>query len=70
MRNQASVSILDSKHSMVASDYGQIQFTDYGISGIPVFQVSSKIYPYLLKHKKTCLTDLTARIDLFPYAER
>lgn len=69
MRNQASVSIFDSKHSMIASDQGQIQFTDYGISGIPVFQVSSKIYPYLLKHNHARLTDLTARIDLFPYEE-
>ena len=69
MRNQASVSILDSKYSMIASDQGQIQFTDYGISGIPVFQVSSKIYPYLLKHNHARLTDLTARIDLFPYEE-
>lgn len=69
MRNQASVSILDSKHSMIASDQGQIQFTDYGISGIPVFQVSSQIYPYLLKHGNAHLSDLTARIDLFPYEE-
>ena len=25
---------------VVAEDTGEIQFTDYGISGIPVFQVS------------------------------
>lgn len=70
MRNQAGVSILDSNLSLIANAQGQIQFTDYGISGIPVFQVSSKIYPYLMKHKNTCLTDLTVGIDLFPYVEQ
>lgn len=69
MRNQACVSILASNHSLIASNQGQIQFTDYGLSGIPVFQVSSQIYPYLMKHKNTKLTDLTAKIDLFPYLE-
>lgn len=69
MRNQANINILDSNHTLIASHYGQIQFTDYGLSGIPVFQVSSKIYPYLLKHKNTKISDLTARIDLFPYLE-
>lgn len=70
MRNQAGISIYDSHHSLIANDQGQIQFTDYGISGIPVFQVSSKIYPYLLHHKNICMTDLTAWIDLFPYIEQ
>lgn len=35
----------------VCEDYGEIQFTDYGISGIPVFQISRYISKALLQKK-------------------
>ena len=45
----------------VAADSGQIQFTDYGISGIPVFQVSSPASKALTEGRK-----VRAEINLFP----
>lgn len=45
----------------VTSDIGQIQFTDYGISGIPVFQVSTQASMALSEHRQ-----VAARISLFP----
>jgi predicted Rossmann fold flavoprotein len=44
-----------------ASDMGQIQFTDYGISGIPVFQISAPASKALLDKKQ-----VRAEINLFP----
>lgn len=46
---------------LTACDKGQIQFTDYGISGIPVFQVSSFASKALAEHKKVCVN-----VNLFP----
>lgn len=43
------------------SDHGELQFTDYGISGIPVFQISREASLSLLE-KKTC----EAAINLLP----
>lgn len=43
------------------SDTGQIQFTDYGISGIPVFQVSTQASKALAEHRQ-----VRAEINLFP----
>lgn len=45
----------------VASDRGQIQLTDYGISGIPVFQVSAPASKALQEHK-----DVRIDLNLFP----
>ena len=45
----------------VASDTGEIQMTDYGISGIPVFQVSRFASVALAQKKK-----VTAGIDFLP----
>lgn len=45
----------------IAKDRGEIQLTDYGISGIPVFQVS-RFASAAVKEKKQVL----ARIDFFP----
>ncbi len=45
----------------VSSDLGEIQFTDYGISGIPVFQVSR--YAAIALHIKK---KVLIRIDLVP----
>lgn len=36
----------------VAEEFGEIQFTDYGISGIPVFQVS-RVVNYILQEQKS-----------------
>lgn len=38
--------------SCVAEEYGEIQFTDYGISGIPVFQLS-RVVNYILQEQKS-----------------
>lgn len=45
----------------IASEEGEIQFTDYGISGIPVFQVS-RVVNYLLREQK----EVQVVIDLLP----
>ncbi len=45
----------------ITSDCGQIQFTDYGISGIPVFQVSAYASQALQKKQ-----DVVANVNLFP----
>jgi hypothetical protein len=45
----------------VRMDTGEIQFTDYGISGIVVFQLS-RLAAYALEEKKT----VCALVDLFP----
>lgn len=48
LRQNATVRLLVQGNA-VAEDYGQVQFTDYGISGIPVFNISSFLIPELLK---------------------
>lgn len=61
LRSHAKVSLyIDGKLSM--EDTGQIQFTDYGISGIPVFQVSTLGAKALILYGQK----VTAKIDLFP----
>ncbi len=45
----------------VASDTGELQFTDYGVSGIPIFQVSRYAARALLKKQQ-----VTACIDFLP----
>ena len=44
-----------------ASDIGELQLTDYGISGIPVFQLSAAVSEALQTNKK-----ISASIDFFP----
>ena len=60
VRIQAEVSIYQGKH-FLAGDRGELQLTDYGISGIPVFQVS-RYAAKMLDRKKT----VTAVIDFYP----
>ncbi len=45
----------------IASDRGELQFTDYGISGIPVFQISRFAVKGIHEKKQ-----VTAELDLFP----
>lgn len=52
------------RKEIVQEEIGELQFTDYGISGIPVFQLSRQA-AYLLKEKKA----VTVYIDLFPDME-
>ncbi len=47
-----------------AAEEGELQFTDYGISGIPVFQISH-IAAYALKNQK----DVKVVVDFFPDQE-
>ena len=68
LRSNASVSLLDPAGQVIRTQYGQLQFTDYGLSGIPVFQISAAVYPYGRQHKCK-LSQLTAVVDLFPFEE-
>ena len=49
----------------IQEEIGELQFTDYGISGIPVFQLSRQA-AYLLREKKRA----DVWIDFFPRMER
>jgi hypothetical protein len=63
VRSTGSVSV--HVGSDVFSDYGEIQYTDYGISGIPVFQISHQAVKGLDDGKK-----VFAEIDMIPdYSE-
>ena len=48
-------------NTFVVSEFGELQLTDYGISGIPVFQLS-RFVSYGIYNKKK----VTAKIDLLP----
>ena len=64
VRVQAAVSLISDGKCM-SKDKGEVQLTDYGISGIPVFQVSRYASYSLLKRKKT-----EAVIDFMPSMTR
>ena len=63
VRTDGVVSIYVDKE-LKGKDQGEIQLTDYGISGIPVFQVSRYASVALNNHKK-----VEAVIDFFPLQE-
>lgn len=64
VRCEGKVSLfIDDK--LMTEDIGEIQLTDYGISGIPVFQVSRFAAIALDKQKK-----VTAKIDFMPHLSR
>ncbi len=52
--------IVDGK--MEAGDFGELQFSDTGISGIPTFQISRYVSLYLNKNKKVKI-----RLDMFSH---
>ena len=60
VRTQASVQILDGTQ-VLSCDSGELQLTNYGISGIPVFQVSRFAARALYEGRK-----VRARLDLLP----
>lgn len=49
--------------TFLCQESGELQLTDYGISGIPIFQLSGPVNRYLYQHKKACLL---AEINFFP----
>ena len=57
VRTEGIIKIFDAKKE-IARDKGELLFTDYGISGIPAFQVSRYCVPKS--------TDLSAEIDFLP----
>lgn len=64
VRADAEISVI-SDGECVAKERGELQLTDYGVSGIPVFQIS-RIVNYLLEDKKT----VKLSINLLPdYSE-
>lgn len=63
VRTQAKAELLiDGK--LCAKEKGEVQFTEYGISGIPIFQFS-RMASYALEKKQ----DVRVRLDLFPEFE-
>lgn len=63
VRCQAGISLLINGER-VDEEKGELQFTDYGISGIPVFQVSRQA-SYALKEGK----DVSVLVDFYPDQE-
>lgn len=62
IRTQANIHILDEMAELTKEE-GELQLTDYGISGIPVFQLSGLVNRYLYENKNA---SLTAKIDFMP----
>lgn len=60
VRCDANIKLYINK-SLTAEEYGELQLTDYGISGIPVFQLSRYVSYGIYEKKK-----VTASIDLLP----
>ena len=61
VRADAEVTILGEDGKAAAKERGELQLTDYGISGIPVFQLS-RIAAYQLQKKK----EITVFLDFLP----
>lgn len=65
VRSEGGISVKLGSQTIL-SEYGEIQFTDYGISGIPVFQISGSIAKALHNKNK-----ITIEIDLLKqYTEK
>ncbi len=60
VRTEAKVTLLINGRA-AAEDTGEVQFTDYGVSGIPVFQISGQAGKALLGG-----ADVRVRINLYP----
>ena len=52
---------LKHRNKDIVSDIGEIMFTDYGLSGIPVMQISHFVHKFLDKSEK-----IFASVDFFP----
>ncbi|MCI6553416.1 MAG: aminoacetone oxidase family FAD-binding enzyme [Lachnospiraceae bacterium] len=55
----------EARHRVLQEERGELQFTDYGISGIPVFQLSRTAACHLKRKER-----VTVYIDLLPQMER
>ncbi len=62
IRTEAAVRVMDGTKELCC-EYGELQLTDYGISGIPVFQLSGLVNRFLYENKKA---KLVAFIDFLP----
>ncbi len=62
IRSEAKIHIFDGKQQLFI-EQGELQLTEYGISGIPVFQLSGLVNRYLNTNKKA---SLIAKIDFLP----
>lgn len=60
VRSRCAISLYEKKH-LIATECGELQLTDYGISGIPVFQISRVIAKGLDEGK-----ELSVHIDFWP----
>ncbi len=67
VRCDAKIHIID-KDKLLFEERGELQLTDYGISGIPVFQLSGAVNRYLHDNKMNADSKcgLTASIDFLP----
>lgn len=61
VRTDAEITLFSKDGAITASERGELQLTDYGISGIPTFQLS-RIASYALKDQK----ELKVKIDFLP----
>lgn len=52
---------LISNNKIIREEFGEILFTDYGISGPPILQISSTVSRYLKKHH-----DVWIKLDMMP----
>ena len=50
---------------LIAEEVGELQLTDYGVSGIPIFQLSRQVNYALLAGRK-----ITLRVDVLPNIDR
>lgn len=62
LRMEGSIT-LSIRNQCVATEIGEIQFTNYGISGIPVFQISRFATLELLQNRKS---QIQCKMDFFP----
>ena len=64
VRTQVGIRLLADGEEL-ATEFGDLQFTDYGISGIPVLQIS-RIAGYALRERK----DIKVLVDFFPEQDK
>lgn len=62
IRCDAQIHIFAGKEK-ICEERGELQLTDYGISGIPVFQLSGLVNKYMLQNRGC---NMTAKIDFLP----
>jgi len=64
VRTEGNIRVLH-RGECIAEESGEIQFTEYGISGIPVFQIS-RVINYLLRE----VEEVEVELDLLPGIDR